>query len=127
MRVVESEVQLENVDARLAEQAEVAACDVLLDELADLRFAEAARLGDARRLKIRVVGRDVGIEPEPEVVTSIDRHGLARDSRGQLVDVALNALHELGIRLREVRTAGRRRRRIRCPRPRDGDGSSDRR
>ena len=52
---VECEVQLEHVDARLAEEAERALVGVLTDERHDLIEREAAHLGDARRLEAGVL------------------------------------------------------------------------
>ena len=99
---VEVEVQREDVDARFAEQAELATGDVLLDELTYLIFAEAACLGDARRLVERGVGRDIGVKSGTRGGNQVDWDGLARICRGQFIDVALNALHKLGVGLGEV-------------------------
>ena len=46
--LVESQVEFKHVDARLAKKAEGAPGSVLLNELAHLRLAETARLGDTR-------------------------------------------------------------------------------
>jgi len=61
--LVEVDIQREHVDPRFAEQAKLAARDVLLDELAHLVLAETAGLRDARGLIKRGVGRDVWVQP----------------------------------------------------------------
>ena len=53
LRAVEREVQLEDVDARLAEDAERAALGVAVDERAHAALVEPARLRDALHLVLR--------------------------------------------------------------------------
>ena len=68
--LVESEVELEHVDAGLAEEAEEAAVGVVGDELVDAVERQVAHGGDAVRLDARVGLGDVGSTPEAEVVTA---------------------------------------------------------
>src|SRR6185437_15335337 len=74
-RRIESEVELQNVDARLAEEAEGAALYLRRDELPDLRLGEAARPRDPRHLKIGRRRRDVGVEAAARGRDEVDRHG----------------------------------------------------
>ena len=60
--LVEVEIEGQDVDTGLAEQAESARGDVLFDELAHLCFAEIAGFGNARGLEECGVGGDVGVE-----------------------------------------------------------------
>ena len=60
--VVEREVELEHVHARLAEEAERAAGRVPVDQLQDVGEVEPARLGHPRSLQARVRERDVRVE-----------------------------------------------------------------
>jgi len=60
---VEREVELEHVDARLAEQPEPAAVGLFLDQLLNRCERQVANSGDAMRLELRVVERDLGIDP----------------------------------------------------------------
>ena len=73
--VVEREVQLEHVHARLAEEAERAAVGVLVDELEHLVLASRPRASrDPGRLDARVLGRDVRVEPGARRGHRIGRH-----------------------------------------------------
>ena len=60
--LVEREVELEHVDARLAEEAERAAVGVLRDQLLHGGERQVANGRDAPSLEIRVGGRDLGID-----------------------------------------------------------------
>ena len=51
LQLVEREVELEHVDARLAQQAEGAALDLAFHQGADALLRQAARLGDPRHLE----------------------------------------------------------------------------
>src|SRR3954469_21200074 len=62
---VEREVELEDVDALLAEEPERATGRVVVDEPLDVGDREAARLGDARRLQQGVLDRDLRVEARP--------------------------------------------------------------
>ena len=62
-RLVEREVQLEHVDARLAEEPEAAAVGVLVDETQHLVDVHAPGFGDTRSLQAGVGDRDVRVEP----------------------------------------------------------------
>ena len=121
---IECEVELEDVDARLAEEAEAAAVGVLLDQLLDGREGQMADGRDATRLERGVGRRDVGIDAgarrrhgvdgnvvdrEPRVVRPLeleDRLGVLRDE-----------LREIRARRPEVQE-GRRARVVRRRRPR---------
>ena len=99
---VERQIQVKDVDAWFAEQAELPGGCVPGDELANLSFSEAAGFGDTGRLEIRVVRGDVGVEPRAGGGDHVNGNGLALVLRSQLIDVALNALNELGIGLGQV-------------------------
>src|SRR5581483_4808782 len=59
---IEVEVEAQHVDARLAEDAQVAADDVLVDEAGELLLGHAPRLGHPRHLGQGVLRRDVRVE-----------------------------------------------------------------
>jgi len=59
---IEGEVEVEDVDAGLAEEAELALRRVLVDEVVEGGFGEVAGVGDARDLVVGCGRRDVGIE-----------------------------------------------------------------
>ena len=59
---IEIEVEFQDVDAGLAEEAELAGFGVFGDERIDVGFAHVAFASDARGLKRRGLGRDVRIE-----------------------------------------------------------------
>ena len=104
-KLVKGEVQLEDVHTRFAEQSEGAACDVLLDELANLLFRETAGLRDAGRLEQGIVRSDVGVEAGAGGGDRIDRYRVAWILGCEFVYVTLNTLHQFGIRLSKVGTA----------------------
>ncbi len=61
-QAIQREVQRHHVHAWLAEQAEVTATRVLLNEFAQFFFGNSARLGDARDLDFRVRRRNVRVK-----------------------------------------------------------------
>ena len=104
---VEREVQQEHVDARLAEEAEVAALDRALDDAAHALGRDAARLGHARHLPQRGRGREVRVEAARRRGHELDRDA-ARRVRVLLVqsrDVGRDAVAQLLRRGAEVRAA----------------------
>ena len=80
-RLVESEIELEDVDARLAEEAEAAAVGVLLDQLLHGRERQVPDGGDAPRLQLRVGGRDVGVDTRGGRRDGVDRDVVDRQAR----------------------------------------------
>ena len=67
---IEREIQLEHVDARLAEEAERPALGVRRDEAPDIRLGDAALARDARHLELgRRPGEMCGSKPDADVVT----------------------------------------------------------
>ena len=75
---VESEVQLEHVDAGLAEEAERASVGVLLHEREDARERQVACRGATRAAWIRAsAGEMCGSSPDPEDVTASTGTGRA--------------------------------------------------
>ena len=60
--LVQRQVQLQHVDARLAQKARGPAFGVLRDQLTDLVRGDAAGFRDARHLRFRRLRADVGIE-----------------------------------------------------------------
>ena len=95
--LIESEIQLKNVDARLAHESKGAPCRVLSDDLQHLSLSHSPRPGDARCLKEGVVRRDVRIEARTGRGDCIDGNRAARVLGSELVDVALDTLHQLDI------------------------------
>ena len=59
---VQGEIEREHIDARLAENTESAAVNVIRDEPADVIFWQVTRLRNARHLEIGGFGRDVRVE-----------------------------------------------------------------
>ena len=70
---VEGEVELEHVDAGLAEEAERAAVGVVVDQLQDALERDAADLGDAVRLDPGVGLRDVRVDAGGRGRDRVDR------------------------------------------------------
>ena len=71
---VERHVERQDVDARLAEQAEECGPRTCSrDELADAIFGQAPRLGNARHLEKRRLGRDMRVEAAAGRRDQIDR------------------------------------------------------
>ena len=105
-RAIQRQVERQHVDARLAEEAEGAALDVLVDELAHAIFRHVARLRDARHLEQRGLRRDVRIEAAAGRGHQIDRDRRRRVLLLQLVDVALDPLDQRLVGRAEIRAAG---------------------
>jgi hypothetical protein len=72
---IEREVQPQDVDARLPEEAELSALRVLLHQPSHGILGEAARTRHATHLVRRPGRTDVGIEPAAGRRDQIDRHG----------------------------------------------------
>src|ERR1700739_28469 len=72
----------------------------------NLIFRHAASLGNAGSLKVGIIWRDVGIEAGTRGRNGVDRNRVAGILRGELVDVALDALYQLRVGLGEIRSAG---------------------
>ena len=71
---VEGEVELEHVDARLAEEAEHAALGVVVDELRDRRLVGRPRAAATRATcRSAYAGLMCGSSPEPLAVTRVRR------------------------------------------------------
>ena len=62
-RAVQHKVHLEHVDRRLAEDTQESALGALGDDLANLAFALARGLRQARYLVLGGIGGDLGVEP----------------------------------------------------------------
>lgn len=60
--LVEGEIEFENINARLAEETEIAAFGLLRNERTHLLFSNTACFGNGRRLVVGVIRRDIGIE-----------------------------------------------------------------
>ena len=75
---VEREIELEDIDARLAEQAERPARDVRVHQRAHALFGQCAGLGDARHLQQRRLRRDVRVEPARRGRHRVDREWARR-------------------------------------------------
>ena len=105
-QLVEVEVEFKDVDAGLAENAELTARGVLRDELADAVFRDAAGFGDAGNLEIGGVGGDVRVEAGAGGGDQVDGNGLAGVLFGELVDGALDAVNKSFVGLGQVGAAG---------------------
>src|SRR5574341_756484 len=73
LELVQRQVQLEDVDALLADEAEEAAIGVLIDQVEHLPPAAAALPSNTTRLDPRVGDRDVGVEPRARGRDRVDR------------------------------------------------------
>ena len=62
MLLVEREVQLQNIDSGVTEDAEITPIGVLLDELANFVFAQSPSFSDARDLELGITQADLWIE-----------------------------------------------------------------
>jgi hypothetical protein len=60
--LVECEIQLQNIDSGFTENSEITPIGVLLHELANFLFAQAASFSDASDLQLGVLQTDVRIE-----------------------------------------------------------------
>lgn len=78
MSDVESEIQFQDINARFAEEAELAMDGVRLNQRTKFRFGDGARFGDARDLKVGGFGRNVRIEARGRSCKEIGRNGRVR-------------------------------------------------
>ena len=62
MLLVEREIQFQDIDARLTEDAEIASVGILLDEFANFVFVQATSFSDARSLEFRITNAYVRIK-----------------------------------------------------------------
>src|SRR5215207_7647726 len=86
---IQSEVELEHVHCRLAEEPERATACVLVDQLEHPRTVEAPGLGDPICLETGVLRRDVRVETRPGRGQRVDRRlGVVRLSVGVPARVA---------------------------------------
>src|SRR5262245_34169179 len=74
--LVEREVQLQNIDSRIAENAEITPIGVLLDEFADFVFAQCPGLSYTRDLELGITQADLRIESATRRGNCIRRHRL---------------------------------------------------
>ena len=105
--VVERQVELEHVHARLAEHAERAVVCVLLDQLAHALERQPAHLGDPARLDLGVVLRDVRVHAGGRGLHRVGRHvalGEARVVRALALEVRGQVLLEQVPQVLRVRT-----------------------
>ena len=73
---IQRQVQFQNVDPRLSEEAPLSSLSLPGHDGPHRRFAHAARFGDARHLELGGGRRDLGSKPEAEVVTISTGTGL---------------------------------------------------
>ena len=103
---VEREVELEDVDTRLAEEAERAVVRVLVDEREHIVDGEPSSAGDAGRLERCVLGRDVRVEAGAGSGERVDR-----SVRGVQIAIRLTPLLDSGeeilVRRPEIRRRAR--------------------
>ncbi len=106
---VEREVELQHVDARLAEQSESPAFGVLLDQLLHLRQRQAARLRDARPPGTGAAATLMcGSSPLPDAVTRSTGTGalLPGSAARKRLDAALDRIAQRRVQRALVRAAG---------------------
>src|ERR1039458_9639820 len=105
--LIESKVQIQHVDARLAQHTHLPSSGIFFDEPAKAIFTETACLCYARHLVVRRIRSDIRVQPRSRHSDQIDGNRLSCIRRTQLVDVALESLYKFRIGLGEVRSAGR--------------------
>src|SRR5258708_5369395 len=93
-RAVESQVEFEHIDARLAEETDEAVARVFGDKLADPIFRQVAGLGNPRDLKQGPFRRDMWVKPAAGRGHEIGRNLSRRIFQFQLFNVALDALDQ---------------------------------
>jgi len=62
MPLIKCEVQSQNIDPGITENAKITFFGVLLNELADFVFAQATSFGDARKLELGIMQADLWVE-----------------------------------------------------------------
>ena len=102
MCCVEIEVEFEDADARLAEEAELASEGVFRDELTCFGFGDVALAGDARNLELGGGGGDFGIETGAGSGEEIDRNRRVWIFGVEFGGVGFDAIDELVIGRREI-------------------------
>ena len=75
MVTIERKVQLQYIDARLAEESQLPSFDMGGDHLPDICFLQAALASHARDLKFGGRGGDVRIEARCRGCDEVDRNG----------------------------------------------------
>src|SRR6516225_12237009 len=103
---IECEVELEHVDALLAENAQSTILGHFRNENPHLLLRQVARLCDARHLEFGGGGRDVGIETAPRRGDEIDRDRRRRIFCLELFGVVLHAVDQCLARRPEVGAGG---------------------
>jgi hypothetical protein len=92
-KLIESEVELQNVDAWLAEHPKSASSGVLLDEVCDDWFRHITRLSDAGNLELGGGRGDVRVETAPRGRDEVNRDGFVVLGL-ELLDIALDAVNK---------------------------------
>ena len=72
--LIECQIQAENIDPRLSQDAELPSLGVLANELPQVRFFHAPRCSDAWNLKFRRRRGNVGIETTGRSGHQVDGH-----------------------------------------------------
>jgi hypothetical protein len=93
-KLVERQIELEHIRARLADEAGEALLDALLDERAQLRLRQAARGGDRGDLRQRELRGDVRIEAGGGGRRRIRRDDVDSSGREFRFDRGVDALHQ---------------------------------
>ncbi len=91
---IKTQVQFQNVDPGLSEEAPLPSLRVLGDEFPQRFFAHAARFRNARDLELRGGRRNVGIKPRSRRCDHIDRDGRARILCWRAGDICVHAIDE---------------------------------
>src|SRR5580658_3629311 len=102
MRGVEFEVQLEDIDARLAEEAEVAPLGMFCDDGSQVLFRNPPNACDARNLKFRSRWRNMRIETRAGTRNEIDWYRHIGIFGLKFCDVAIYAIGERFVRWPEI-------------------------
>src|SRR5207244_1232394 len=91
-QAIQRQVERQDVDARLAEQAKPAASCMLVDEVADAIFRHVARLCDTRHLEQGRGRRDIRVETAARRGHEVDRNRSRWIFLLELLYIALDAL-----------------------------------
>ena len=109
MKLVQRQIELQNVDARLADEAGETLLDLRLDQGADAALGQLARGGDGGRLRQRELRRDMRIEAGSRSRHRIRSHHVDAARREFRLDRGVYAIDELLRGGPEIGAAGVRR------------------
>src|SRR5271154_383703 len=107
VRGVEFEVQLEDIDARFAKEAEVAPLGMFCDHRSQVLFRNSPNARDPRNLKFRSGWRNMRVKTRAGTRDQINRHRHIGIFGLQLCDVGIYAIGEGFVRWPEIRASAR--------------------